>query len=402
MNSLANHEPEPEVQTNKMSQDLTKILKANAKYASSVNEFGFKLLKKLYLQNTATNVFISPPSILFGLSMVNDGAVGGTERAIRSTMQLEEFTCDEINEMNSELIGLFSRTVESTELQIANAIVLDRQCKFRPKFTSDCDTFYSAKVFEKDFRDKATIEEINGWVKENTNGKIQTIIDRFAPLDILVILNAIYFSAKWNSPFKPEATLKKPFYSLDGCERTGQQMLRYGEFRYYEEDGFQSIRLPYERRFSMNIILPRKRDGLSKLIKRLDKSKWNELNTSMDQRPGAIGLPRFKIEYSKSLVDVLGDLGMSLAFSAKADFSRMTDLPAFVSDVIHKTYLEVNERGTEAAAVTAFGLIGASLKKVKLPKPFSMIVDHPFFCVITENVSGLILFAGAIVDPSTE
>jgi serpin B len=370
-------------------------------YISSANGFGFAMLKKLTLQDPTKNVFISPASILFALSMVNDGAVGITEESIRSAMQLKGFTRDELNENNLQLARSLMLPDTSVELHVANSLWLNHPFELKPEFTKDCDQKYFAETFERDFSAGATLGELNGWVSKKTGGKIEKILDGFSPDAVLVILDAIYFHGKWTHPFDSSRTVKKPFYTLDGRERAYPRMVQSREYEYYEDPVLQTISIPYGNRFSMVISLPRERKGLAKMLEGLDKTTWSDWVARLRLREGMIGMPRFKMDYSASLVGLLKNLGMNIAFTGAADFSRMTNAIVYITDVVHKTYLDVNERGTEAAAVTSVFGTTSALHPAP-PKPFVMIVDHPFFCAIRDNTTGLILFAGAIVDPKSE
>ena len=216
-------------------------------------------------------------------------------------------------------------------------------------------------------------------------------------------MNAIYFDGKWTTPFDSSLTKEKPFFFLDESQKNYPRMHQFKTFQYSENSQYQVVNIPYGKRYSMCIVLPREWKGVLKFVADLNQTAWNELISRLNSQEGTVELPRFKIDCFQSLMQALLDLGMSEAFRVKADFSRMTQADVSISDVLHKTYLEVNEKGTKAAAVTAVIMGGGTAAYQEYPTvPFVMIIDHPFFCVIRDNTTGLNIFAGAIVDPEPE
>jgi serpin B len=372
-------------------------------FIGSANEFGFVLLKKLISNDYSKNIFISPASVLLALAMTNDGADSSTMHAIQSTLELQDFTKDQINSSSAQLMESLMLPDTNVELDIANSLWLNHQYKFRPKFMNDCERNYSAECFVRDFNIPNTLIELNGWVTDKTKGKISRILDELTSDNILVILNAIYFNGKWTYPFDSSKTKKEPFFFSDRSRQDYPRMIQYNEFKYYENSEYQAVSIPYGKRYSMCIVLTKQQDGLSNFISGLDHSHWDDLMTRLRLREGTVELPRFKIDYFKSLAKTLEDLGMKEAFGGKANFNLMTEgAKPFISDVLHKTYLEVNEKGTIAAAVTAVSMGGGKSIQPEPPRPFVMTVDHPFFCVIRDNVTGLNIFAGTIVDPKPD
>jgi len=383
------------------SSDSSSQIEVNPQYVSSVNEFGFKLLKRLALKNNnlKENIFISPASILFAVTIANIGADGATKDSIQSALQLRDFTKDEINNSNSMLLKSLMLPDTSVELKIANSIWLNKQYKFKPTFLKTCEQDYFADPFVRDFNNNSTLSELNGWVQDKTNGKITKIIEKLRPSDLLVILDAIYFYGKWAHLFDSSKTKEKTFFLIGGNKRKYPRMHQQGTFDYFENSRYQIVSIPYGNRYSMNVILPREQNGLPDFLNIMTYENLEDLMSRLTKRKGIIELPRFKIDYFVSLLDVLRDLGMGIAFGNSANFSLMTDNTVCISNVLHKTYLDVNENGTEAAAVTAVTITFTESVHPQSKPPFVMIIDHPFFCVIKDNITGLILFSGAIVDP---
>jgi serpin B len=372
-------------------------------YVASVNEFGFNLLTKLVSKNPKQNVFISPTSLLYALAMANNGAEGDTKEAIQSVLHLQNFTRDEINTCSAQLSKSLIPTDTCAELNIANSLWLNQQFRLKDEFKAECEHNYSSSSFVRDFASRSTVNEINKWVADKTKGKITSIIDKLTSGDLLVLLNAIYFYGKWSTPFDRKSTAEKPFHLLDGTEKQYPRMSQLRVFEYHENPEYQVVSIPYGKQFSICIFLPRENDGLPQLLEELKEATWIQQLSQLKEQYGRIELPRFKIDYSIHLNEALISLGMGIAFNSDANFSRMTDSPAFISNVFHKTYIEVNEQGTKAAASTSIHMTYTTSAYYEPPTiKFNMIIDHPFFCAIKENTTGLIIFAGSIFDPKSD
>ena len=252
-----------------------------------------------------------------------------------------------------------------------------------------------------DFKDPNAANTINAWVKKNTKNKIDKIVDRIDADSMLFLINAVYFKGKWEDPFEKALTKPQPFTLADGTKIQYPAMLRSGEYRYYDASTFQVISLPYgSGRFSMEIFLPKSKSNLLEFQKQLTAKNWQEWSTKFTRKEGVIQLPRFKVEYETSLKSALQNLGMAIAFDQdKADFRNLSTVKAFIGDVKHKTFVEVNEEGTEAAAVTSVEMKVTSARPSEEP-PFQMIVDRPFFFTISDRQTGTIIFMGTIKNPS--
>jgi serine protease inhibitor len=258
---------------------------------------------------------------------------------------------------------------------------------------------YNAELSTLDFADPGAAGKINGWVKDKTKGLITEIIDHVSPMDMMFLVNAVYFKGKWSQPFDKALTKPGDFTISGGKSASVPMMEEDGHFLYGETPDFQTIRLPYgDGKIDMLIFLPKKGTDINTFIPKLTTENWTALMQTFSWREGKITLPRFKVAYSSPLNDPLSAMGMGVAFDgAKCDFSGVCPGKVFISTVQHKAFMEVNEEGTEAAAVTSIGLAGAP------PKPmakFNMVVDRSFFCAIRDHDTGLILFMGRIMDPS--
>jgi serpin B len=271
--------------------------------------------------------------------------------------------------------------------------------KLQKQFAADCDKYYQAPVTTLDFGRPDAVTTINDWVSKNTNGRIKQIVSELKPEEILVLVNAIYFKGSWTKAFDPKLTAPREFHLASGSAQR-RMMSREARFRYKADAAMQAVALPYgDERLNLYIFLPRENDGLPKLIDATKPGNFAELFIGFDEQKGTVVLPKFKIEYEHSLNVALKQLGMGLAFAPGADFSRMVVPPntAAISDVLHKTFVEVNEEGTEAAAVTGVKMLATAMPRQD--EKFSFVCDHPFLCVIRDDVTGSILFLGAIYDP---
>ncbi len=368
----------------------------NQGFAAAQNRFAFKLFAEI--NRGQNNTFISPLSVAIALGMVYNGASGPTQQAMANALELQSFDLATVNQSNQQILANLLAADPQVQLDIANSLWVRRGTNFQANFLASNQQFYRAAITESDFDNPATVELINSWVSQNTKGKITQIIDSISPEEILFLINAIYFKGNWARQFNPTQTTNQPFYLANGSQKNHPLMQQSSEFRYLETDQFQAISLPYGRgRFSMYVFLPKPSSNLASFSQQLNSENWQQWRRQFNVRPGTISLPKFKLEYEADLIKSLGNLGMGVAFTRRADFAAMTDQPVAISQVKHKTVLEVNEEGTEAAAVTSIGVRTTSLEPSR--PPFEMKVDRPFFMVIQEEGTGSILFMGNIYNP---
>lgn len=365
--------------------------------ARAYNKFGFQLLTQCRATLPNTNFFLSPAGAAFALSMVENGAKGQTLREMATVLQTENLPLIELNQANKALLDRLSSLNPKIQLQIANALWSDKNAEIEPQFTSVNHDSYNAEVSSADFHAPATVNAINNWVSAHTDGKIPTIVE--APLDPalrLIVLDALYFKGDWLKPFDTNQTHDLPFILEGGQTITHPRMNRSGKFNYDEEDNFQAVALPYAGGgVNMYVFLPK--GSLSALLQQLTSEQFDGAIQRMEPRQGTVELPRFKLQNDYNLTSVLKAMGMGLPFSAEADFSGISQVPLRISWIKQKTYVDVNEQGTVAAAVT--GVMVGAMAVRREPPPFRMIVDRPFFLAIRERQTGLILFLGAVSDP---
>ncbi|HEX7400865.1 MAG TPA: serpin family protein [candidate division Zixibacteria bacterium] len=383
---------------NTPSLDLSAAEKSLLK---SDNKFGFKLFQEVVKEEKDKNVFISPLSVSMALGMTYNGANGNTQEAMKNTLELNGLTLQEVNESYQHLIKLFSELDPNVLFQIANSIWYRQGWTFEEEFIQLNKTYFNALVSGLNFDDPHSADVINAWVNENTKGKItEIIIPPIDPSMVMFLINAIYFKGTWTYQFDKSATREWPFLLPDNSTKPCQMMGLESEFPYYENDDFQAVNLPYGKGdYSMIVFLPKWGENVDSLIAKLSQENFDLWLSEFHSDSGKVCLPKFTLEYGLKLNDALKALGMSVAFDpGQADFSRMFQGKGlFISDVKHKTFVEVNEEGTEAAAVTSVGIAMSALPP---PLPFEIVMDRPFVFLIRENLSGAILFMGKIVEPT--
>jgi serine protease inhibitor len=365
--------------------------------AHAYNELGFKSLAQCRQSLPKTNYFLSPAGLALALAMVQNGAQGETLRQIMATLQVGGILPAQLNEANKALLDHLLKLDPKVKLEIANAIWISQKASIKPDFISVNRRDYDAEVSNGDFQDPATVKKINDWVSARTHDKIPSIVE--PPLDPmlrLILLDAIYFKGAWLAPFDTNLTRDPPFKLGNGRSVPHPRMSHTGSYGYLEEDRFQAVELPYAGGdMSMFVFLPK--GGLDEFLNKFTEADFEAALQRMRSRKGTVELPRFKLDNEYDLTGVLPAMGMPLAFTTRADFSRMSDEPLHISFVKQETYVAVNEEGTEAAAVTAIG--ARAMVMMREPPPFRFVVDRPFFLAIRERQTGLILFLGAISDP---
>jgi len=368
---------------------------------SAQSRFGLSLLARLTDADHGRNVFISPMSVAMCLAMVYNGASGKTQAGMAKALELSGMSPDVLSRTSAALMQELLAADPRVKLQIANSLWAKRGIAFEKPFLSANQQYFKAGVTNLDFASPDAAGTINAWVSENTNGLIRSIVDRIDPLDILFLINAIYFKGTWTEQFDKAASYQRDFHLLGGATVKRWMMQQDGKYQYFATENFQAVSLPYgSGRLSMYLFVPEEKDGLPDLLEQLSAANWEKWLSGFYRMSGDVVLPRFKLEYETPLNDALVALGMADAFNPNAaDFSKMVKPPvqAYISEVKHKTFVEVNEEGTEAAAVTS-----TRVAMTAMPSPhekFSIVADRPFLCCIRDNTTGAVLFMGAIYDP---
>lgn len=369
--------------------------------ADANTRFGFNLFEKLRGEQPEQNVFVSPLSASTALAMTANGAVGETRQEMLAALQWQGMDLAYVNAGLKELRSTLQAADPQVTLAIADSLWADKGVEFKPDFLKSQRGFFDARVESLEFDDPKSADIINGWVKKQTGGLIPDITtpDELSKL-LVVLLDAVYFKGEWSEPFKKSNTENAAFTLLKG-QKTVPMMSQSGDYRYLQTDALQAISLPYgNKRMEMIVLLPAKDSSIGALCESLSVEKWDEWLSSMMMQEGTIKLPRFQAKETRKLNDALIALGMGRAFDPdQADFSAMAEAEMWIQFVKQKSFLKVDEEGTEAAAVTQVGMEMAALPP---GAPFEMVVDRPFFLAIRHRGSGAILFMGAIVDPQVE
>ncbi|MFH0758645.1 MAG: serpin family protein [Bacteroidota bacterium] len=375
------------------------VFETNLKSAQVIktnNNFGLELLKTVFVNDQTSNIMISPASVSIALGMAYNGAETTTMDAFEEVLNYDGLTRKEVNEITRELIHVLVTNVKGNLLEIANSMWYDENFPVKQEFIDLNTTYYDAAVMELDFKKASAVKTINDWVSDNTHGKIDEIIDAIDPAMVMILINAIYFNCVWEVEFDPKNTFDAPFYNGDGTGSTVVDMMEVeSTFNVALTGEFSAVELPYKNnKFSMFLFLPKEGQNVSDLVQNLDGETWNSwMDQFSEAKEFKVQMPRFTFEFERSLAGDLKSMGLEVAFSQQADFSGISDVPVLISDVIHKTYIKVNEEGTEAAAVTAviFELTSAGFQGIRF--------DHPFLFAITENSSKSILFMGRVTEP---
>jgi serpin B len=363
---------------------------------SSANAFSFALWQKLNAAPAEQNLFVSPLSASFALGMAMNGAAGQTLAEMRTALQFDgDASLADIDAGYKSLMALLTSLDPVVTMQIANSVWYRNTFTFNQSFLDVASSSFDAAVTPLDFNDAAgSMAKINGWVDSKTSHRISAIVDRIEPDDVMFLINAIYFKASWREKFDSGKTANGPFHGVSG-DHDVPLMHRESRMAYAETPTYQAVDLPYgDSVFAMTVILPKASSSVDAVAASLTTESWNALTAGFRVAQVDLALPRFKLEWQKSLNDDLRALGMRAAFT-DADFTPMS--PAgrqlVISEVKQKAFVNVDEEGTEAAAVTS-----VEIKTVSAAIPMRMHVDHPFIFAIRERLTGTILFMGKVVN----
>jgi len=360
-------------------------------------EFGFRLLQQLTREQPDANVFISPYSVATVLQVLQNGARGRTAEELQQALGTGDLTLENMNLAAESLAAQLSSAKTNVLLNIANALWYRRGAELNDEFKNVNARSYQATTSALDFTDSRSAQIMNDWAAANTSGRIKTIIQPpIRPDTAMVIANAIYFKGTWFNQFDPKRTAARPFHAIDGRDEPVPMMQQTRAFSYQETNGFQAVQLSYVgRQLQMQVFLPATNSSVEALLGRLTANSWRqEILPGFRERRGTLVLPRFTMRYGADLRAPLAALGIKNAFGQGADFSGMSASPLYVSEVKHQSFVEVNEQGTEAAAVTTGVVALASFQHE--PPPFQMVVDRPFLFAISEQQSHCILFIGVV------
>ena len=373
---------------------------AGIELSSAYDRFGFALLAKLRAEQPGENVIVSPASVAIALAMTANGAGGTTRGQILKTLGVEgNRDIGAFDAANAGLMSALRNPGNGITFSIANALWLNPSMPVLPAFKQVTHDSFSASAQNVPMGEPSAADTINAWVKQNTAGMIPSIVDSTDPHDLAILTNAIAMKAKWLDPFEKNSTVDAPFTLASGKQKTVSLMGRTGTYAYAQDAGWQTIRLPYDDRFAMYVLLPREGLALDKALASLAPSDFDAKIAALKESQVFFQMPRYTATYRASLAQALSAMGMGAAFQPGADFSNMVAPPqkAYIAAVNTRTYVRVDEAGTEAAAATA--VVMRTLAMRVMPKPIAMTVNRPFLMAIRDDKTRQILFLGSIASP---
>lgn len=385
-------EDEPVTPNVKYNPGTIKLTTAQQAQVENSNEFAWKFFKEVS-KGEQQDVFVSPLSVTYALGMLANGAVGDTQKEILEGLEFRSGKVDDINSLCHQLMMESPKLDKSTKVSIANAVVANKNKPLQPDFKNVVEKQYQALVTNQDFSSPATLSFINLWASELTHGMVPKLLDRVHPDAVTYLLNALYFKGIWYHKFDKKRTQEESFTQADGKKLTVKMMHQKERFFAAENDNYQTVVLPYGNgSYEMVVLLPREGKDLSSLLQTMDAKKWKDNLKNTYSSEVDLKLPRFTSAYTRELNDVLKLLGMNTMFErGKADLTKMSKAKAFVSMVLQKAKIEVDEEGSKAAAVTVVETLDAAAPP---SKPIMFHANRPFMYAIVEHSTGTIFFMG--------
>jgi serine protease inhibitor len=368
----------------------------------SANRFAFDLFKPILTAAKGTeNIMISPFSISSALSMTLNGADGETFEAIRKTLGLGQKTIEQINntylKLMTEMVPVDKRVV----LEIANSVWVEKRLIVKQPFITDLKTWYKAEVRDIDVTNPNAVDIVNGWIAEKTHDKITDMLDRLDPDLAMLLINAVYFNGKWRNHFDKADTKEEPFYVSSSVSKTVPMMHKTENLKVIKHNNLTIAEVPYgQGNYTMVVVLPDENVSISDVSNDFTPALWNEWMDLLSENTHQvdISMPRFKYEYKKLLNNDLIDLGMEIAFTDYANFDNISNQGLKISRVLHQTFIDTNEEGTEAAAATVIEIVNTTAYPT--PMVIKVTLDHPFLYFIRETSTATVLFMGRVSDPT--
>lgn len=358
------------------------------------SSFTFRFFQDIAASDNGDIVFVSPLSASLALSITAAGAEGSTQKEMLSALGFGDLQMRDVNAYNRSIMEMFSKDLDGVEMKVANSVWISDMLPVKRKFVRTVSKNYEAIAANLDFSDPASPSVINKWCADNTAGRIDKMIEQIEPTMMMYLLNALYFKGDWQIPFDPAKSREWTFHG-DASDAEVKFMQNTEFFPYYIGPEASILELPYGEKasFVMNIILPAEGTSVDECVAGLDREAFNTLTGLMETGRVKVMIPVFKAEYETSLNGILRHLGMETAFTSMADFSGISNEPLMISDVKQKTFIEVNEKGSEAAAVTSV----AVMRTTALPPDYAVFdVDRPFVFLIRGRDSGIVLFMGIV------
>ena len=392
---LAACQSDGESQEPKPRKDII-LTRTEQQITNSGMDFAFRFFTQVCTSETAKpNLFVSPLSVSFCLSMIANGASGNTLAEMKSALGFTDYSLEDMNSYNQKLATALLDLDNTTRIGIANSIWLKQGFSAYDDFLNVNKKMYDARVQELDFASPKAKDIINQWCAEKTNNCIKEVIQEIPEAIRMYLLNALYFKGIWKNQFKKSDTKQEVFNNADGSKSEVPMMnLSLKSFNYIQNDYFSIAELPYgNEAFSMVVLLPAEGKTLDESLPKLTYENWNEWNGKLFSNTLNVKLPRFELKYDKNLITDMIGLGMKDAFDDKADFSKMSAFDLSIGILDQFTFVNVNEEGTEAAAVTVGGM---EVTSPGPPSSYNFYVDRPFAFMIKEKSTGAILFMGKV------
>ncbi|MTI84663.1 MAG: serpin family protein [Firmicutes bacterium] len=378
------------------SSAIYNIEKIDARVTHSNTEFALDIFKQLNEEDSEQSVFISPLSIATALTMTYQGAGSTTKEAMAQTLYYKDMKMEVLNESYTNLLNYLQQVDNKTELNINNSIWIREGEDIKKEFIDTNEEAYNAYVAELDFSRQDVAARINRWIDEATKGKIdQMLKPPISPEVIMYLINAIYFKGEWAEQFDKKNTFNTEFHAGNGKKINVMMMSKKGEVEYAQGNDYKAIKQDYGNgKISMYLVLPNEGMPVNDFIADMTPDTWQSIKDSLSPADNVlVRIPRFTLEYGiKNLNDSLSALGMTEAFSGEADFSGIRE-GIFISRVLHKAMIEVNEEGSEAAAATV-----VEMKESAVENPKTFVADKPFVFIIEDNELGTVLFMGKLWD----
>jgi serpin B len=381
---------------NEPAEPVRDLTAAELQVSSANTGFGLALLQEVLAVSSEPNVLLSPLSVSMALGMTTNGARGATHDAMRNTLGFGGLDEAAMNEAYAGLLRQLRARDADVDIAIANSVWHEQTFAVEQPFLDAAREHFDAEVRAIDFRAANAPSIISGWAEDRTGGRIRDLIKSIDPLEVMFLVNAVYFKAPWEEPFEERATRDGPFRTIDNRTVNVRMMTADAARPFYQDDDVDVVEMIYaDGSFGMVIVAPAEGRTIADVTTNLTAERWSEWTTGLVNGRIMFTMPKFRFDFGTKLNDALSSMGMGIAFDAElADFGRIN--PArddlHISRVEHKTFIDVHEKGTEAAAATAVGISVTSL-------PPSITIDRPFLFAIRERESGTLLFIGRVGDP---
>ena len=363
-------------------------------FISSQMSFSLTLFKESWDRSESENTLVSPLSVQIALAMTANGANGVTKSEMEGVLA-DDIALEDLNEYLASYVGNLPSS-ENSKLSIANSIWFrDRSFSVKDEFLYANANYYRAQIYKAKF-DQTTVNSINDWIDKNTDSMIQKVLEQISDNTVMYLINAIAFDAKWEDPISEHSVYKDTFVNINGEGKEVDMMYNDGEYLYIETENATGFKKNYKGGdYSFVALLPREGVSINDYIASLDGEEIiDTLSGIQPSGDGVICMPKFSYEYGIEMKEMLSELGMPSAFNESADFSNMTNNDVFISSVIHKTFISVDNEGTRAAAVT---VVEDQMESVYKPA-WSVTLDRPFVYMIVDNGTNLPIFIGCLTD----